>query len=238
MRSTASPRLCATSRADDDPRRDRLGARAVCLRGVDAPRRRSPASGAAGAWPRLLRDPRLDRDRGGPPDLVRRDRGLPPRRLAGALRDRSRPRSARRAHARAHRGRRGRGARRGADRRARDGIRAAATFIPSSSSSSWGSTARSSLAISSTCSSSSRYCSSPRIVCSCTGAACARLRSGFHYVVVNLAASALFLIGIALLYAVTGTLNFADLAVRVPRVAPADVPSSTSPRSCCSSSSR
>ena len=49
-----------------------------------------------------------------------------------------------------------------------------------------------------------------------------RLRSGFHYVVVNLAASALFLIGIALLYAVTGTLNFADLAVRVPRVAPAD----------------
>jgi multicomponent K+:H+ antiporter subunit D len=49
-----------------------------------------------------------------------------------------------------------------------------------------------------------------------------RLRSGFHYVVVNLAASALFLIGIALLYAVTGTLNFADLAGRVPRVAPAD----------------
>ena len=49
-----------------------------------------------------------------------------------------------------------------------------------------------------------------------------RLRSGFHYVVVNLAASALFLIGIALLYAVTGTLNFADLAVRVPRVAPAE----------------
>ena len=50
-----------------------------------------------------------------------------------------------------------------------------------------------------------------------------RLRSGFHYVVVNLAASTLFLIGIALLYAVTGSLNFADLAVRVPRVAPADV---------------
>ena len=49
-----------------------------------------------------------------------------------------------------------------------------------------------------------------------------RLRSGFHYVVVNLAASSLFLIGIALLYAVTGTLNFADLAVHVPRVAPAD----------------
>ena len=51
-----------------------------------------------------------------------------------------------------------------------------------------------------------------------------RLRAGFHYVVVNLAASALFLIGIALLYALTGTLNLADLAVRVPRVAPADAP--------------
>ncbi len=51
-----------------------------------------------------------------------------------------------------------------------------------------------------------------------------RLRAGFHYVLVNLAASALFLVGVALLYAVTGTLNFADLALRVPQVAPADVP--------------
>ena len=51
-----------------------------------------------------------------------------------------------------------------------------------------------------------------------------RLRAGFHYVAVNLAASALFLIGVALLYAVTGTLNLADLALRVPRVAPADAP--------------
>jgi multicomponent K+:H+ antiporter subunit D len=51
-----------------------------------------------------------------------------------------------------------------------------------------------------------------------------RLRAGFHYVVVNLAASAFFLMGIALLYAVTGTLNLADLALRVPQVAPADVP--------------
>jgi multicomponent K+:H+ antiporter subunit D len=51
-----------------------------------------------------------------------------------------------------------------------------------------------------------------------------RLRAGFHYMVVNLAASALFLMGIALLYALTGTLNLADLAVRVPRVAPDDMP--------------
>jgi multicomponent K+:H+ antiporter subunit D len=37
-------------------------------------------------------------------------------------------------------------------------------------------------------------------------------------VVLNLAASALFLLGMALLYGVTGTLNLADLALRVPRV--------------------
>jgi len=45
-----------------------------------------------------------------------------------------------------------------------------------------------------------------------------RFRVGLHYVVLNLVASALFLIGVALLYAKTGTLNFADLAVRVPGV--------------------
>jgi len=51
-----------------------------------------------------------------------------------------------------------------------------------------------------------------------------RLRAGFHYVAVNLAASALFLLAIAALYAVTGTLNLADLALQVPRLAPKDVP--------------
>ena len=45
-----------------------------------------------------------------------------------------------------------------------------------------------------------------------------RFRVGLHYVVLNLAASALFLIGVALLYAKTGTLNMADLALRVPLV--------------------
>ncbi len=45
-----------------------------------------------------------------------------------------------------------------------------------------------------------------------------RLRVGLHYVVLNLSASALFLIGVALLYALTGTLNMADLALRVPLV--------------------
>jgi multicomponent K+:H+ antiporter subunit D len=45
-----------------------------------------------------------------------------------------------------------------------------------------------------------------------------RLRVGLHYVVLNLVASALFLIGMALVYGLTGTLNFADLALRVPQV--------------------
>jgi multicomponent K+:H+ antiporter subunit D len=45
-----------------------------------------------------------------------------------------------------------------------------------------------------------------------------RLRVGLHYVVLNLVASALFLIGVALVYGLTGTLNFADLALRVPQV--------------------
>jgi len=45
-----------------------------------------------------------------------------------------------------------------------------------------------------------------------------RYRVGLQYVVLNLAASALFLIGVALIYAVTGTLNMADLALRVAMV--------------------
>ncbi len=45
-----------------------------------------------------------------------------------------------------------------------------------------------------------------------------RLRAGLHYVVLNLVASSLFLVGVALLYAFTGTLNLADLALRVPQV--------------------
>ncbi len=54
----------------------------------------------------------------------------------------------------------------------------------------------------------------------------------------NLAASALFLIGVALLYAETGTLNLADLALRVPRVAGRRrAAGAARPRCCCSWSS-
>jgi multicomponent K+:H+ antiporter subunit D len=51
-----------------------------------------------------------------------------------------------------------------------------------------------------------------------------RLRNGLHYVVLNLAASTLFLIAIALVYGLTGTLNLVHLALRVPDLAPTDTP--------------
>lgn len=47
------------------------------------------------------------------------------------------------------------------------------------------------------------------------GAGPARTRATLHYVVLNLAGSALFLIAVGILYSVTGTLNMADLAVAV-----------------------
>lgn len=49
-----------------------------------------------------------------------------------------------------------------------------------------------------------------------------RLRASMQYIAVNLAASLLFLLGAALIYAAAGTLNMADLAARVAAMAPAD----------------
>ncbi|HEX2150783.1 MAG TPA: proton-conducting transporter membrane subunit, partial [Stellaceae bacterium] len=49
-----------------------------------------------------------------------------------------------------------------------------------------------------------------------------RLRAGFQYVTINLLASTLFLFAVGLIYAVTGTLNMADLAVKAPLVSPSD----------------
>ncbi|HYD57932.1 MAG TPA: monovalent cation/H+ antiporter subunit D [Burkholderiales bacterium] len=49
-----------------------------------------------------------------------------------------------------------------------------------------------------------------------------RVRASLHYIVVNLAASLLFLVGVSLMYGVAGTLNIADLALRVPHVSPPD----------------
>lgn len=50
------------------------------------------------------------------------------------------------------------------------------------------------------------------------GAGSARVVAGLHYIVINLAASLLFLIGASLIYGVCGTLNMADLAVRIPSI--------------------
>ena len=46
------------------------------------------------------------------------------------------------------------------------------------------------------------------------GSGAFRVRSGLHYIAINLAASLLFLVGVSLIYGVAGTLNMADLAVR------------------------
>jgi len=54
------------------------------------------------------------------------------------------------------------------------------------------------------------------------GASTDRVRAGIAYVMVSMVSSLIFLIGIALIYAATGTLNLAELAVRLD-----DVPSGT-----------
>jgi multicomponent K+:H+ antiporter subunit D len=50
-----------------------------------------------------------------------------------------------------------------------------------------------------------------------------RIRAGMQYIAINLAASLLFLIGVALIYATTGTLNMADLAARLPQLMAEDM---------------
>ncbi len=50
----------------------------------------------------------------------------------------------------------------------------------------------------------------------------ARLKAGVQYVVVNLVGSSLFLIALGMLYALTGTLNMADMGLAVSVVAPED----------------
>jgi len=49
-----------------------------------------------------------------------------------------------------------------------------------------------------------------------------RVRSGMHYIAVNLLASSLFLVGLAILYGVMGTLSMADVATKVALVPPGD----------------
>ncbi|EMP56128.1 monovalent cation/H+ antiporter subunit D [Marinobacter santoriniensis NKSG1] len=55
------------------------------------------------------------------------------------------------------------------------------------------------------------------------GGGTARTIPGLHYVVLNLVGSALFLISVGMIYSVTGTLNMADLALRIPDLQGADL---------------
>ena len=50
-----------------------------------------------------------------------------------------------------------------------------------------------------------------------------RMRAGLHYVTFNIAASTLFLIALGLLYGLLGSLNMAELSVRVAQLSPDDV---------------
>jgi multicomponent K+:H+ antiporter subunit D len=54
------------------------------------------------------------------------------------------------------------------------------------------------------------------------GSGTGRVKASLHYVAVNLVASFLFLIGVAMIYGMTGTLNMADLAGRIALLAPED----------------
>ncbi len=51
-----------------------------------------------------------------------------------------------------------------------------------------------------------------------------RVRGGLHYIAINLTGSLLFLIGVAMVYGATGTLNMAHLATLVPALPEARVP--------------
>lgn len=55
------------------------------------------------------------------------------------------------------------------------------------------------------------------------GAGVRRTTISLHYITINIATSLLFLIGVAILYSVTGTLNMADLAMRIALVKPQDL---------------
>jgi len=49
-----------------------------------------------------------------------------------------------------------------------------------------------------------------------------RVQASLHYIVVNLIASFFFLVGVSLIYGVAGTLNMADLAMRIPALSGGD----------------
>lgn len=56
------------------------------------------------------------------------------------------------------------------------------------------------------------------------GSGQARVQAGLHYIAMNLAASLLFLLGVAIIYGITGTLNMAHLANMISQISPEDRP--------------
>lgn len=54
------------------------------------------------------------------------------------------------------------------------------------------------------------------------GSGVGRVKAGLHYITVNLVAAFLFLIGVAMIYGMTGTLNMADLPGRIALLVPED----------------
>ncbi len=51
------------------------------------------------------------------------------------------------------------------------------------------------------------------------GSGTARVKASLHYIAINLGAASLFLLGVAVIYGITGTLNMADIAARIPHIA-------------------
>jgi multicomponent K+:H+ antiporter subunit D len=49
-----------------------------------------------------------------------------------------------------------------------------------------------------------------------------RVKAGLHYIAINLFGSTLFLVGVSLIYGITGSLNMADVAVHIGQVAAGD----------------
>lgn len=49
-----------------------------------------------------------------------------------------------------------------------------------------------------------------------------RVKAGLHYIAINLTGSMLFLIGVSIIYGITGSLNMADVALRIWQVAATD----------------
>jgi formate hydrogenlyase subunit 3/multisubunit Na+/H+ antiporter MnhD subunit len=62
-----------------------------------------------------------------------------------------------------------------------------------------------------------------------------RVKAGLHYVVINLVGSTLFLFAVGTLYGVTGTLNMADLAVKLAADAGGKRGAGAIRRPCCCS---